>query len=616
MMRLLRPTMVLPILAGLLLLGLPAAGQSPTPGEQSPSPGGFEARSGLVRFAIPGGENNLAPYAITFQSGKTEDLVIMVYDSLFSSSSELRPQPWVAESATKSEDSKTWTIKIRSGITWHDGKPLTPEDVKFTYEHFFKNQSGLYSHHVNDQPYVEKVELVGSDSVRFTCRSACATFDIDPGGHVPIIPKHVWENVAEPAKFTSELPVGSGAYKVVEFVPDQFYRLRANESYFKGKPLVDEIVMPVIKESATMFLALRSGQVDAVSRSVPPESLPELRRAGLEVVQMPDYSSVQIFINNQRPPLTLSKVRKALNLGTDTSRITETLLLGYGKPGVESFLSPDSPYVNPALEHVYDPERAKALLDESGIMDRNADGIRETADGKPMDFEMLVSSIESREVRAAELVGAQLKEIGVNIRVAPVDPVTLRARRQPKDSDKPTPERTTTGDFDMYIGSFISLFHFHADPDGLLYLFHCPGTTGFGASQSGYCNPKFDELVERASTLSAEDRRPLFAEAQQILFDDPPIISLYFPDGLFAYNPKAYEGWIQNPGHGIFNRDSFLPGKRAERAAPSEEAEGGGRSILPFVIGAIVVVVVLVVLVATKRRRRAGPPASGGPEVD
>lgn len=367
-----------------------------------------------------------------------------------------------------------------------------------------------------------------------------------------------------------------------------------------------------------MFLALRSGQVDAVSRSAPPESLEELRRAGLEIVEMPGYSSVQVFLNNQRPPFTLPQFRKALNLATDTAAITTTLLGDKGRPGVESFLSFDSPYVNPSLRHEHDPVRAGQLLDGLGFRDANGDGIRETAEGRPLDFEILVSSIEAREVRASELLADQLEQVGVKLRVAAVDPVTLRARRQPRDATKPTPQRTMTGDYDMYVGSFISLFHFHADPDGLLYVFHCPGTTGFGASQSGYCNPRFDELVERAATLAAEERKPLFAEAQQVLFDDPPIISLYFPLGIHAYRPEAYPGWVPTNGHGIFNRFSFLPGERTASPPSALPETSDERSLtVPFVIvGAVVILAVGTVALARGRRSRAGAGEPSGPEVE
>lgn len=598
------------LVVGVALLAGPGLAQTPAP-PGSPSPG----RPGgeVLRLAIPGDENNFAPFGITFQSLKTQDILNLVYDTLLYSPNQEKPEPWLASEASKSSDGRVWTFKIRPGITWHDGRPVTAEDVKFTYEYFFKHQQGRYSHHVNDLPYVEKAELVGSDSVSFTCRTPCPTFDIDPGSDLPVIPKHIWESVTEPTKFTKDLPVGSGPYRVVEHTSEQSYRLKANERYFKGKPLVDEIQMPIIKESATMFLALRTGQVDSVSRVVPPESIAELERTGITVVRMPDYGSVQMNFNAQRPPLTQPKLRKAMNLAVDTDGITKTLLFDTGKPGVESFLDPDSPFADRSLKHEYSPRKARALLDEIDFTDRNGDGIRETPEGKPLDFEVLVSSIEAREVRACELVAAQLKEVGVNLRVNPTDPVTLNSRRQPKDAaSKKVPETTQTGDYDLYVSAYVG-GHFHFDPDGLLYPFHSPGKTGFGAFITGWSNPQFDELVDRASQLGVDERKPLLIQAQKVMFDDPPIISLYFPDGAFAYRPQAFSGWVRETGHGIFHKRSFLPGKRGEAVPVSKTPDEKGSVVLPAVI---VVLVALGGGMVLLRRRKSAAEQAKGPEVD
>ena len=512
-----------------------------------------------VRIAIPGYENNITPYGITFRSGRTIDLINLVYDTLFYSPWQEDPEPWLAESATVSKDKKTWTIKIRKGIKWSDGQPLTAEDVRFTYYYFFKTEQGLFSHHVNDLPYVYRFRVIKPDTVRFVCREACPTFDIDPGAHIPIIPKHIWASITQPNTFTKELPVGTGPYRLVENVRDQFYRFESNKTYFKGRPLVDEIVMPIIPDSSAMFLALRAGQVDTVTRVVPPEIIDDLRKAGLKVSLIRDFGSVQINFNTQRPPLNRQRLRRAMNLGVNTAQITQTLLQDRGKPGVESFLDPDSPYADKSLKHVYDPVAAGKLLDQLGYQDRNSDGIREDDSGKALEFEVLVSSIEAREVRATELVADQLKQIGVKIRVTPLDPVTLNARRQPPNAGKVrVPETTKTGNYDMYVTSYLG-GHTHFDPDGLLYFLHCPGKTGFGAYITGYCNKTFDSLVEQAAGLPSSERKPFLIRAQKVLFQDPPFISLYFPDGTYAHRPAAYSGWIPTTGHGLLHKRSFLP---------------------------------------------------------
>ncbi|MPZ65829.1 MAG: peptide ABC transporter substrate-binding protein [Pseudonocardiaceae bacterium] len=603
-------------LLALLVLGMVAAASGPAVAQQDDEPT-------TLRIAIAGDENNLTPYGITFASGKTVDLINLVYDPLFYSPYEQDPEPVLVEEVETSDDDRTWTLGIRSDVTWHDGVALTAEDVRFTYEYFFNSEQGLYSHHVNDLPFIESFELVDDDTVRFTCQEACPTFPVDPGAHIPIIPKHIWERVTEPQTFTEELPVGSGPYRVVEHVPDQRYVLEANNEYFGGSPLVDRIEMPIIPDSSAMFLALRSGQVDTVSRVVPPESIAELESAGLEVVRMPDYGSVQINLNNQRPPLTDPGLRKAMNLAVDTEEITRTLLADRGQPGVESVLDPDSPFANASLRHTYDPDEARRQLDSRGFTDRDGDGVREAPDGEPLDFEILVSSVEAREVRAAELVGTQLEEVGLTITVTPLDPVTLNSRRQPPNADDVrVPEATQTGDYDMYVTSY-SGGHFHFDPDGLLYLLHCPGETGFGAYISGYCNPRFDELVEGAASQGFEQRMDKLAAAQEILVDDPPMISLYFPQGTYAYQPQAFGGWLPKVGHGIIHRQSFLPGERdgvpaAPDDAPGEPGgDGGSWVVLAVLVGALLVAGAAAL---TWRRSRATTTGKGagpqGPEID
>lgn len=603
----LRVALALSLLAGSAAISAPASGQTTTTPQRV-----------VMRYAIAGDENNFTPYTTTGRSLKSQDILNLIYDTLLYSPFQEKPEPWLATSAEMSPDGRTWTFRLRDGVAWHDGRPFTADDVKFTWDFFFRTEQGRYSHHVNDRPYMESSAVINPSTVSFTCREACPTFDIDPGADMPILPKHIWESVTEPNRFTQALPVGTGPFKLVDRVPNQSYRFEANTAYFKGKPLVDEIRMPIIPESATMFLALRSGEVDAVSRVVSPEAVAELERAGLRIVRMPDYGSIQINMNNQRAPFTIPEFRKALSLGADTDRITQTLIGAEGKPGVDSFLDPDSPFANKSLKHEYSPPKARQMLDSLDFRDRNNDGVREGADGRPLDFEILVSSLEAREVRASELVGSQLKDIGVNIRVTPLDPATVNSRRQPKDvAGKRVPETTTTGDYDMYVTSY-SGGHFHFDPDGLLYAFHSPGQTGFGAYITGYTNTRFDELVNRAATLGVEERKPLLAEAGRIMYDGPPTISLYFPDGTFAYRPQAYDRWVQEIGHGIFHKRSFLPGFRASaegaQAGTSESGGGGAGVVVAVVVG--VVLVGGIVLLARRGRRRAGEPVSTGPEVD
>ena len=198
------------------------------------TPPALAQTAGVERLtvAIPGYENNLTPFTVSFLAlPNTHDLLTLVYDTLFWSQNDKNPEPWLAESATPSADRKQWTVKLRSGITWHDGKPFTADDVKFSFDYYatYPGASGRYAHHAADTPPYDKAEIIDAQNVRLFFKASAPTFPILPGGDLPMIPKHIWENIKEPVKYTG-LPIGTGPFKMVEAITDQGYRLEANPS--------------------------------------------------------------------------------------------------------------------------------------------------------------------------------------------------------------------------------------------------------------------------------------------------------------------------------------------------------------------------------------------------
>jgi peptide/nickel transport system substrate-binding protein len=152
--------------------------------------------------------------------------------------------------------------------------------------------------------------------------------------------------------------------------------------------------------------------------------------------------------------------------------------------------------------------------------------------------------------------------------------------------------------------------HGHVDPDALYYFFHSPGPKGFGAAISGYSNPRYDQLVEGATTLGVDERKPLLYDAQRILAEEAPVVVFYYPDGDYAYRPAAYDGWVSDLGHGIFTKRSFLPeyvnesggGRQLGGSPAADEDSGSGGVVLAVVAAAVLVGAGLLVL---SRRRRA-----------
>jgi peptide/nickel transport system substrate-binding protein len=205
-----------------------------------------------VTIAIKANENNLTPFTLTLLGlPVTNDLVHLMYDSLFWSQVKEDPEPWLAERADPSPDQRVWTVKLRSGVMWQDGQPLTAEDVAFTFLYFRDHPVGAgdrYSHHVWQYPVLQAADVLDPVTVRVTFKDPAPTFKILPGADMPILPKHIWQDIQDPNKATDILPVGSGPYKMTSFVPDQIYRLEANANYFKGTPKVDRIDLPIVKD--------------------------------------------------------------------------------------------------------------------------------------------------------------------------------------------------------------------------------------------------------------------------------------------------------------------------------------------------------------------------------
>jgi peptide/nickel transport system substrate-binding protein len=549
-----------------------------------------------ITVAFKAWENNLTPFTLTMGGlPSSHDLNNLVYDTLFWSQVKEDPEPWLAERADPSPDRRSWTVKLRPGVQWHDGRPLTADDVAFTFEKMKATTGGRYSHHVWEYPVFQSAEVIDPLTVKLNFTDAAPTFKILPGGDLPIVPKHIWENVPNPTTATDIKSIGTGPYKMVEFVPDQIYRLEANTSYFKGKPKVDLIDVPIVKDSAAAFAALQTGQVDSVDRTVPPELFEQLsNQPGIQVVESTRMESVHLHFNNRKAPLSDPKLRKGITLGIDNQALVDTVLLGHGRPGHDGWTHPDSAWADPDGKHEFDVARANRTLDDAGYP-RGDGGIRTTPAGGRLEFNITVAANEPQHQRAAQLISQQVEAIGVKMNVEAIDPATLRQRRGNLN-------------YDSFITNLES--HAHADPDALSFFFHSPVPNAPSAGSFGaYSNTQFDTLVEQARRqIDNGERKRLLVEAQRIFAQEAPTLVLFYPDGDYAFRPSAYNGWVADTGHGILTKRSFIPGYEEERAAVSG---GAGESDPPWAAIGVVLALALIgggIFYAQSRKRDTYEP--------
>ncbi|MFC5701239.1 ABC transporter substrate-binding protein [Cohnella faecalis] len=497
-----------------------------------------------LKIAVPG---DAGPLNIYTSAASLDYLVELVFDKLYAPSPYVdQPQPWLAESAEQL-DEFNWLVKIRSGIKWHDGEAFSAEDVKFTFEYYRDGPANRYTHHVNDTPNIKTITLEDASTVKFTCATACPTLVNVTLADLPILPEHIWKNVENPRKFT-ELAIGTGPYKLTEYKPEQYYKFEANKDYFMGAPTVATLNVPIIKDPTAIFNALRAGEVDVVTRSVPAElqdtfaGLP-----GMKIGETSPLTIVDMRVNYDKEPFSTPAFRRALALAVDRQAIVDTVLLGKARAGVKGYPHPDSPWTNPELSTPFDVAEANRILEQSKYVDGNGDGIRETTDGKALSFSLKVASTEPTHIRAAELLKKQFAAAGIEIKVEVLDAGTIGTLMQ-------------TREFDMFIAEIVP--HGVADPDQFVqshkssYLW-----------TKGVAYPEMDSIIAEWEAESDLAKRKQIAFKMQTLFNNQPTsIALYYPEGRYAYKADKYDNWVKLPGYGIVNKFSFLSAEARKTA--------------------------------------------------
>lgn len=473
-------------------------------------------------------------------SSKFDWMKDLVYDRL------LAPSPYVDDpvsglaTETTQIDDTTWTATIREDAEWHDGEPFTAEDVVFQYRFFRDGPPTRYTHHVSEAPHIKQIEAVDDRTVRFDCAYPCPTLADITFADLPVIPKHIWKDVEDPYKH-SELPVGTGPFELVEYEAGERLRFRANENYFMGEPLADEVVVPIIQDLSTIFTALKSGDIDTTSVAIPPTTIDQFEQnESVTVVHATDLSLVEIRINYERSPFDQHEFRWALSRAIDKQSIVDVVMLGKAIPGTEGYPHPKSPWTAPDIDQPYKPEAAKAKLDELGFRDRDNDGIRETAAGEPLSFTLKVPSNQPAYIRAAELVAEDLTAVGMETEVLTLDPESIG-------------DLFDSRNFDLYVSSITP--HGVADPDQFV-MSHRSGYLW----KEGISYPAWDELFEEwKQTATVEERKSTLFEMQRLFNKQPTSLPLWYPEPRWAYRSAEHDTWAESPGFGIHHKWSLLP---------------------------------------------------------
>ena len=509
--------------------------------------GGPPVAGGAVRVGYAGAPADLNPGLGVL----VEDYIMynLMYDSLLDIDLEGNFQPEVATDWNVSDDGLTWTLTLRDDIVFHDGEPLTADDVVFSLT-LYRDTAAFPFLPSYLTPFVD-IQAVDATTVTMTAEAPVAAFEYRlPAMYV--LPQHIWEAV-DATTFTNDEMIGSGPFKMVEYSQDEFVRLGSNPDYWDGAPAVAEVIFQTFSNPDARVQALINGELDMITE-FPATAIPALTSAAdVEVVDGLEYGGrfADIFFNvtepencpteeeggvcSGHPALRDVIVRQALAHATDKQQILDSVLLGLGELGLG--------LVPPALgdwfasellaeDYAFDLGAAAQMLEDAGYVDGDGDGVREcpTDDCGPsgdLTFRMNYPTDNEEHPRVSELLSGWWSEIGVAVEI------------QGLDSDALTSICCPTFDFDVMLWSWSS----DTDPEGLLGVLLCSEISS-GFSETGYCNPTYDQLFDEQSVeTDPAVRRELIVEMQRVALEDVPyIIPFYYPK-IQAYRTDTFTGW-------------------------------------------------------------------------
>ena len=463
-----------------------------------------------------------------------------MYDTLVGFATDFKPIPWLAESWQKADEGKKWTFNLVKNAKWHDGKPLTSKDVKFTIEYVKTNQLSSALPYVAD---ISRVETPDDYTLVVYYDEPIAGV-LSNFQYLYILPEAHYKDITgdKALAYTNPNPVGSGPFKFVAWKKSSELVLKANEDYWQGRPYLDMVIFKYYNNKNSLLLALKSGEIQAIPWEISVISAEELQKTdGLEVTV--DENIYYRWINfnvsdfgEQNPTLRDRSVRLALNHAIDRNYLCDLIHAGYVTPGIQIVQPSLEMWFNDSLKpYQYNIALANDILDKAGYTEKDEDGVRKSKDGVRLEYDLLVLQRFPEEVRAAEHIRGTWEKIGVKMNIQTVDGATILSKLFPKYEQ------------DMY------LWGFDGRPDPTFIL----GLTTTGQIQNyngaGYSNPVYDALYElQKKTTDLEKRQYLVDRMQAILHEDAPHALLYNMSSIAAYNSKQFAGFVQMPT-GIFS---------------------------------------------------------------
>lgn len=511
------------LLAGVMALGLTACGAS-NAGAAADETGSAAVSTESASSDTAASGEKIINVGVTNTIGSINPLLLnggeinkyatgLMFLPLMELDADLNFEGMLADSIT-TEDNKNFIVHIDDAATWSDGTPVTADDVVYTALRLASpvigNTAMMYYvfEGVGDDGFVEEgaeridgIQKVDDKTVQFTTKEEMpiTTFENSYARYLLTLPKHVIEQYSEEELSTADWfnhpDVVSGPFIVTDFDVDHYISYEANKDYWKGAPKIDKLNIKIV-DGSQLYAGLQSGEIDITQQTmsdIPQEDYESVEALdNVDVVYGSPVTNQSVFIQTKNVPDV--KVRQAMLYAIDRQQILEELLNGHGEI-VDGFLSSASPFYDDSLTPVsYDPEKAKALLEEAGW------------DGS-QTIRFYVNSGDSTFVNAASIIAAEWAAVGIKAEIQTVDFATLMSVAGTEDYDV-LAVQYTYAPVDPY-------------PDVAWLL-------GGEGSWTGYSDDTLnDALTKSQLTSDPEETKELFSVVDKKVQEDVPMFSAY-----------------------------------------------------------------------------------------
>ena len=511
------------LLAGVMALGLTACGAS-NAGAAADETGSAAVSTESASSDTAASGEKIINVGVTNTIGSLNPLLLnggeinkyatgLMFLPLMELDADLNFEGMLADSIT-TEDNKNFIVHIDDAATWSDGTPVTADDVVYTALRLASpvigNTAMMYYvfEGVGDDGFVEEgaesidgIQKVDDKTVQFTTKEEMpiTTFENSYARYLLTLPKHVIEQYSEEELSTADWfnhpDVVSGPFIVTDFDVDHYISYEANKDYWKGAPKIDKLNIKIV-DGSQLYAGLQSGEIDITQQTmsdIPQEDYESVEALdNVDVVYGSPVTNQSVFIQTKNVPDV--KVRQAMLYAIDRQQILEELLNGHGEI-VDGFLSSASPFYDDSLTPVsYDPEKAKALLEEAGW------------DGS-QTIRFYVNSGDSTFVNAASIIAAEWAAVGIKAEIQTVDFATLMSVAGTEDYDV-LAVQYTYAPVDPY-------------PDVAWLL-------GGEGSWTGYSDDTLnDALTKSQLTSDPEETKELFSVVDKRVQEDVPMFSAY-----------------------------------------------------------------------------------------